>query len=83
MTTRVILSGPVATKGYSSNLPISPTSLVQNGTGPYKYLLTTPQIEVVSKDILEILDYLWTPSSSFCRSYSVDISILYTPNFII
>jgi hypothetical protein len=31
-------------------------------------------------DSLEILDYSWTPSSSISRAYSVDITILYTPN---
>jgi hypothetical protein len=29
---------------------------------------------------LEILDYSWMPSSAFCRVYSVEISILHTPN---
>jgi hypothetical protein len=34
----------------------------------------------VTTDSLEIIDYSWTMCSSFCRAYSVDISILYTPN---
>jgi hypothetical protein len=76
----VISPRPVATKGHSSDLPISPTSLVQSETSPHKYLLTTPQIEAVTMDSLEILDYSWTPSSSISRAYSVDITILYTPN---
>jgi hypothetical protein len=29
---------------------------------------------------LEILDYSWMPSSTFCSVYSVEISILHTPN---
>jgi hypothetical protein len=80
MAIRVISPEPVATKGHNSDLPISPTLLAQSEIDPHKYLLTTPQIEVVTMDIL---DYSRTPSSSFCRAYSVDISILYTPNFII
>jgi hypothetical protein len=83
MAIRVISPEPVATKGHNSDLPISPTLLAQSEIDPHKYLLTTPQIEAVTMDILEILDYSRTPSSSFCRAYSVDISILYTPNFII
>jgi hypothetical protein len=31
-------------------------------------------------DNLEILDYSWMSSSAFCRVYSVEISILHTPN---
>jgi hypothetical protein len=74
----VILPGPIATKGHSSDLPISLTSLIQSGTDPHKYLLTTLQIEAVTTDNLEILDYSWMPSSAFCRVYS--IGILYMPN---
>jgi hypothetical protein len=33
--------GPIAMKGPSSDLPISPTSLAQSGTDPHKYLLTS------------------------------------------
>jgi hypothetical protein len=77
---QVISLGPIAIKRHSSDLPISPTSLTESVTDPHKYLLTTLQIEAVTKDSLEILDYSWTPSSSFCRAYSVDIIILYTLN---
>jgi hypothetical protein len=76
----VDVTEPITTHGHNSDLWISPTSLTQSGTDPYKYLLTTQQIEVVTTDSLEILDYSWMPSSSFCRAYSVDISILYAPN---
>jgi hypothetical protein len=62
------------------SLPISLTSLAQSGTDPHKFLLITQQIVAATTDNLEILDYLWTPSLSFCRAYSVDISSLYTPN---
>jgi hypothetical protein len=76
----MISPGPVATKGHSSDLPISHTSLVQSGTDTHKYFLTTLQIEVVPTDNIEIIDYSWMLSSAFCRVYSVDISILYTTN---
>jgi hypothetical protein len=74
MTIRVISLGSIATKSHNSDLPMSPTSLAQSGTDPHKYLLTTPKIEVLTTDSLEILDYSWMSSSSFCRAYSVDIS---------
>jgi hypothetical protein len=38
---RVISPGAVATKGHNSDLSISPTSLIESGTGLYKYLLTS------------------------------------------
>jgi hypothetical protein len=76
----VISPGPIATNGHSSNLLISPTLFEQSGTDQHKYLLTTLQIEAVTTDNLEILHYSWTLSSAFCRVYSVDISILHTPN---
>jgi hypothetical protein len=47
----------------------------------YKYLLTILQIEVVTIVNVEILDYMWTLSSAFCRVYSVEISILHMPNW--
>jgi hypothetical protein len=77
---QVISPRPDATKGHSSDLSINPTSLTQSGTDPHKYLLTTLKIEVVTTNNLEILDYLWMSSSAFCKVYSVDITILYTPN---
>jgi hypothetical protein len=80
---RVISLEPFATKDHSSDLPISLISLAQSGTDPHKYLLIITQIETVAMDSPEILDYSWTLSSSFCRVYSIDISILYMPNFII
>jgi hypothetical protein len=76
----MISVGPVATKGNSSDLLISLTLLTQSGTGPHKYLLTSPQIEAMITDSPEILDYSWMPSSAFCRVCTIDISILYTPN---
>jgi hypothetical protein len=76
----VISPRPVATKGHNNDLSISPTSLEQRGTDPHKYFLTTLQIEAVTMDNLEILDYSWMPSSTFCSVYSVEISILHTPN---
>jgi hypothetical protein len=80
MTIRMISLGPFATKGHSSDLLISPTSLAQSGTDPHKYLLTTQQIEAVTTDSLEILDYMWMMSSSFCRAPCVSISSLHTLN---
>jgi hypothetical protein len=77
---RVIPPRPIANKGHNNDLLISLTSLAQSGTDPYKYLLTTQLIEVVTMNSLEILDYSWMSSSSFCRAYSVDISTLYMPN---
>jgi hypothetical protein len=77
---RVISPGPVATKGHNSNFSISPTLLTQIGTDPHNYFFTTLQIEVRPTDNLEIIDYLWTLSSAFCRIYSGDISIPYTTN---
>jgi hypothetical protein len=40
-TIRVISCSAVATKGQNSDLPISPTSLTESGTGLHKYLLTS------------------------------------------
>jgi hypothetical protein len=80
---RVISLEPFATKDHSSDLLISLISLAQSGTDPHKNLLRITQIETVAMDSPEILDYSWTLSSSFCRVYSIDISILYMPNFII
>jgi hypothetical protein len=37
----VISFRPVATKSHNSDLLISLTSLIEIGTNPYKYLLTT------------------------------------------
>jgi hypothetical protein len=80
MTIWVISLEPIATKGHNSDLPMSPTSLAQNETDRHKYLLTTQQIDAVTTNSLEILDYSWTSSSSFYRAHNIDISSLYTPN---
>jgi hypothetical protein len=37
--------GAVATKGQNRDLPISPTSLTESGTGLYKYLLISSALK--------------------------------------
>jgi hypothetical protein len=50
----VIPPSPVATKGHSSDLPISLTALAEFGTCPHKYLLTTQHIAAVTMDTQEM-----------------------------
>jgi hypothetical protein len=39
MAIQVISPGAIATKGHNSDLLISPTSLIESGTGLHKYFL--------------------------------------------
>jgi hypothetical protein len=62
MTIWMISIMAITTKGHNSDLPIIPTLLTQSRTDTHKYLITIQQIEAVTTDNLEILDYSWTPS---------------------